>query len=145
MKRLRCVYFDKSSKAVPWFLIANTGILYFSFLLSLFTLFTLVQHPLASYQNAMIATVLHKRMPCVDGMTLNRWYGAGNGRQRFRVIQHRLDQAEATLLLLDALDIIGRTGETARWVFSFCLWWLVLLHKCNYFPTVCPPPPCVFP
>lgn len=62
----------------------------------------------------MVSTVLRKRMPCIDGVTLNRWYGAEDGHQRFRVIQYRLYQAEATLLILDALDIIGRTGETAR-------------------------------
>jgi hypothetical protein len=103
----------------------------------------MVQHPLASNQNAMISTVLHKRMPCVDGVTLNRWYGAEDGRQRFRVMQHRLDQAEATLLLLDALDIIGRTGETAR-LFFFFTFGGSCRQKCCSINIILLPPPILF-
>ena len=74
-----------------------------------------VQHPMASSQNAMVSTVLHKRLPDINSITLNRWYGAEDGHQRFRVLQYRLNQAVATLFIIDELDIIGRTGETARY------------------------------
>jgi hypothetical protein len=73
-----------------------------------------IKHPLASYQPAMASTVLKKRLPSHDGLILNRWYGADRGRERWRVVRHRLDQASATLLVIDELDLIGRTGETAR-------------------------------
>ena len=72
----------------------------------------------------MVSTVLRKRMPCIDNITLNRWYGTDGGHQRFRVLQHRLDQAVVTLLIIDELDIIGRTGETARYV---CISYLVCI------------------
>jgi hypothetical protein len=47
-------------------------------------------------------------------LTLTQWYACDKGRERWRVLHHRLNQAVASLLLFDALDIIGRAGEAAR-------------------------------
>ena len=73
-----------------------------------------VHHPNASYQPAICAAVLKKRIPYHDNLALTRWYGRAHGRERWRVLKHRLVQARATLLILDALDVIGRAGEAAR-------------------------------
>ena len=73
-----------------------------------------VKHPNVSYQPAMVAAVLKKRIPHHDDFLLNIWYGGNKGKDRWRVLQHRLVQALATVFLFDALDIIGRAGEAAR-------------------------------
>ena len=73
-----------------------------------------VKHPNSSYLPAMVATILSKRIPHHDDLILTRWYSSEGGRHRRRVLEHRLAQASATLLLFDALDIIGRAGEAAR-------------------------------
>lgn len=73
-----------------------------------------VKHPNSSYLPAMVATILSKRIPHHDDLILTRWYSSEGGRNRRRVLEHRLAQAGATLLLFDALDIIGRAGEAAR-------------------------------
>ena len=73
-----------------------------------------VKHPNSSYLQAMVATVLDKRIPYHDDLLLNRWYAENKGRERWRVIEYRLTQAIATLNLLDTLDVIGRAGEAAR-------------------------------
>ena len=73
-----------------------------------------VKHPNASYLPAMVATVLRKRIPFHDDLVLNRWYGGRKGKERWRVLQYRILQAEATILLFDAMDVIGRAGEAAR-------------------------------
>jgi DNA polymerase elongation subunit (family B) len=62
----------------------------------------------------MAATILNKRIPYHDNLTLTRWYSADQGRERWRTLNYKLTQATATLLLIDALDIIGRAGEAAR-------------------------------
>ncbi|KAG7363113.1 replicative DNA polymerase [Nitzschia inconspicua] len=71
-----------------------------------------VKHGNASYLPAVVAAVLDKRIPYHDELTLTRWYASRS--ERWRVLNHRLTQATATLLLFDALDIIGRAGEAAR-------------------------------
>jgi DNA polymerase zeta len=71
-----------------------------------------VKHGNASYLPAVVAAVLNKRIPHHDDMTLAKWYASRN--ERWRVLNHRLTQATATLALFDALDIIGRAGEAAR-------------------------------
>jgi len=73
-----------------------------------------VHHPNASYQPAICAAVLKKRIPHHDNLVVTRWYGRAHGRERWRVLKYRLNQARATLLILDALDVIGRAGEAAR-------------------------------
>lgn len=73
-----------------------------------------VKHPNASYLPAMVATILNSRIPHHDNLRLTQWYGANSGKERWRVLHHRLEQATALLLILDALDIIGRAGEAAR-------------------------------
>ena len=71
-----------------------------------------VKHPNYSYLPAVAAAVLNKRIPHHDDLLLTRWYSSG--MERWRVLHHRLNEATATLLLFDALDIIGRAGEAAR-------------------------------
>ena len=73
-----------------------------------------VKHPNSSYQPAMVATILRKPIPYHDDLVLTRWYGVDNGRERWRVLEHRLSQCTSSLLLFDALDIVGRAGEAAR-------------------------------
>lgn len=62
----------------------------------------------------MVSTVLGKRIPYHDDLKLTEWYAYATGRERWRTIHHRLTQAVACLLMLDALDIVGRAGEAAR-------------------------------
>ena len=73
-----------------------------------------VKHGNASFLPAVFSAVLNKRIPYHDDLTLTQWYAANTGRERWRVLHHRLCQAAASLLLFDALDIIGRAGEAAR-------------------------------
>ena len=73
-----------------------------------------VKHPNSSYLPAMVFTVLNKRIPFHDDIQLTRWYGSDKGRDRWRVLHHRLIQATSCLLLFDALDMAGRAGEAAR-------------------------------
>ncbi|KAL7565302.1 hypothetical protein ACA910_014590 [Epithemia clementina (nom. ined.)] len=73
-----------------------------------------VKHANASYQPAVVAAVLGFRIPFHGDLRLTQWYGHDAGRERWRVVHHRLVQATASLLLFDALDIIGRAGEAAR-------------------------------
>ena len=71
-----------------------------------------VKHPNYSYLPAVTAAVLNKRIPHHDDLVLTQWYSSRS--ERWRVVHHRLNQAMATLLLFDALDIVGRAGEAAR-------------------------------
>lgn len=73
-----------------------------------------VKHPNNSCLEAMVSTVLSKRIPFHDELVLANWFACMNGLERWRVLHHRLKQATATLLLFDQLDIIGRAGEAAR-------------------------------
>lgn len=73
-----------------------------------------VKHPNYSYLPAIVALVLSKRIPHIDNLRLAEWYGHLCGRERWRVFNHLLSQAVASLQLFDALDIIGRSGEAAR-------------------------------
>jgi DNA polymerase zeta len=72
-----------------------------------------VKHGNASYQPAIVAAVLGRRIPHFNDLTLTKWFASKTERRK--VLDHRLDQATASLLLFtDALDIIGRAGEAAR-------------------------------
>jgi hypothetical protein len=73
-----------------------------------------VKHPNASYLQAVVSSVLNKRIPFHDNLRLTQWYGNDFGRERWRVLHHKLTEATAGLLLVDALDMIGRAGEAAR-------------------------------
>jgi len=73
-----------------------------------------VKHPNASYLQAVVSTVLGKRIPYHDNIKLTGWYSHNRGRERWRVLHHKLTQAVACLLMFDQLDIIGRAGEAAR-------------------------------
>lgn len=72
------------------------------------------KHPNASYQPAIVSAVLNKRIPYHDDLLLTRWYSMNNGLHQWRVIEYRLTQAMSNILLLDALDVLGRAGEAAR-------------------------------
>ncbi len=71
-----------------------------------------VKHANASYLPAVAFAVLNKRIPHHDDLILTKWYASGP--DRWRTLNHRLNQATTSLLLFDALDIIGRAGEAAR-------------------------------
>jgi DNA polymerase zeta len=71
-----------------------------------------VKHANASYLPAVVFAVLNKRIPHHDDLILTKWYASGP--DRWRTLSHRLNQATASLLLFDTLDIIGRAGEAAR-------------------------------
>lgn len=73
-----------------------------------------VKHANASYLQAVFSSVLNQRIPFHDNLRLTQWYGHNRGRERWRVLHHKLTEATAGLLLIDALDIIGRAGESAR-------------------------------
>jgi len=73
-----------------------------------------VKHPNVSYLPAVLSAVLSKRLPFHDNLKLNHWYAENHGKDRWRVIHYKLKWATASLLLLDALDMIGRSGEAAR-------------------------------
>jgi DNA polymerase zeta len=73
-----------------------------------------VKHPNVSYLPAAVSAVLNKRIPHHDDLKLTQWYAHAKGKERWRVLHHRLTQATASLLLFDAFDIIGRAGEAAR-------------------------------
>lgn len=73
-----------------------------------------MKHPNYSYLPAVTASVLHKRIPFHDNLRLTQWYSCNSGKERWRVLHHRLQQATACLQLFDVLDIIGRSGEAAR-------------------------------
>lgn len=73
-----------------------------------------LNHPNASYQPAIVWTVLKKRIPFHDDLMLTNWYGGTKGALRWKVLKYRLCQALANILLLDAMDVIGRAGEAAR-------------------------------
>lgn len=73
-----------------------------------------VKHPNASYLQAVFSSVLNRRIPFHDNLRLTQWYGHNSGRERWRVLHHKLTEATAGLLLIDALDIVGRAGEAAR-------------------------------
>ena len=73
-----------------------------------------VKHPNASYLQAVVSSVLNRRIPFHDNLRLTQWYANDRGRERWRVLHHKLTEATAGLLLVDALDMIGRAGEAAR-------------------------------
>jgi DNA polymerase elongation subunit (family B) len=73
-----------------------------------------VKHPNYSYMPAMVSLILNKRMPFHDNLRLGQWYSHQRGRERWRVIHHKLTHAVASLQLFDALDVVGRSGEAAR-------------------------------
>eukprot|EP00536_Pseudo-nitzschia_multiseries_P006259 jgi/Psemu1/255250/estExt_Genewise1Plus.C_1300068 len=71
-----------------------------------------VKHPNASYLPAVVFAVLNKRIPHHDDLILTKWYASST--DRWRTLNYKLTQATASLLLFDALDIVGRAGEAAR-------------------------------
>lgn len=73
-----------------------------------------VKHPNFSSLNAVVSSVLSKKIPHHDELLLTNWYSCASGRERWRVLNHKIVQCTATILLFDALDIIGRAGEASR-------------------------------
>jgi hypothetical protein len=62
----------------------------------------------------MVSNILKKKMPFHDDLILTLWYAKDSGNQRHRVLQYRIIQCHATIMLFDALDVFGRAGEAAR-------------------------------
>jgi DNA polymerase zeta len=62
----------------------------------------------------MVSAILKRRIPYHDDLILTRWYSDDKGKLRWKVLKHRISQTVSTILLFDALDIIGRAGEAAR-------------------------------
>ena len=73
-----------------------------------------VKHTNASYLQAVVATITGERIPFHDNLKLTSWYSDNKGRDRWRVLHYRLVQAMSTIILFDAMDVIGRAGEAAR-------------------------------
>jgi DNA polymerase family B len=73
-----------------------------------------IKHPNFSYLPAVVSSVLSKRIPHHDNLRLTQWYSNDSGKDRWRVLHHRIKEAIACLQLFDVLDIIGRSGEAAR-------------------------------
>lgn len=73
-----------------------------------------VKHPNASYLQAVTSAVLGERIPFHDPIKLTDWYGLNCGRERWRTLHHLFNEAAACMRLLNALDIVGRAGESAR-------------------------------
>jgi DNA polymerase zeta len=61
-----------------------------------------------------MSSVLGKRIPFPDGLTLNQWYTSAQGRDRWKAVHNCLVHATSGLLLFDAMDVVGRSGEAAR-------------------------------
>ena len=60
------------------------------------------------------AAVLRLRVPHIPPHHLAAWFSAGPARGRWRCLSHIALRARVSLLLLDRLDLIGRTAEMAR-------------------------------
>ena len=60
------------------------------------------------------AEVLGRKMPRVPTATLTAWLTSHAPRAQLQAFQYTLRRCEWTLDILDALDVIGRTGELAR-------------------------------
>jgi DNA polymerase family B len=73
-----------------------------------------VKHPNNSYLPSIMSSVLGRRIPYPDGLTLNEWYTASHGRDRWKAVNSSLVFATSCLLLFDAMDVVGRSGEAAR-------------------------------
>lgn len=68
----------------------------------------------SSYLPAVMSAILGRRIPSPDGLHLNQWFTADQGRCRWRTLHHCLIVATSSLLLFDAIDVVGRSGEAAR-------------------------------
>ena len=58
--------------------------------------------------------VLKERHPCFSYSTLTQWWISPSYRTQWRVIQFYSNRARYNLLLLNQLDVIGKTSEMAR-------------------------------
>jgi DNA polymerase elongation subunit (family B) len=58
--------------------------------------------------------VLHQRIPLFSFRKLTEWFDDKNRLYRWRTVQHYTRRCQATLQLLQQLDLIGQTSELAR-------------------------------
>lgn len=67
--------------------------------------------------------VLHRRVPHFAPHTLTRWYttSLSTSARRWEVVRYYLTKADATLRMLYALNIVGRTCELSR-LFGLDMW-----------------------
>ena len=61
----------------------------------------------------VVSEVLHRRLPRLAAFTLHRWWLGGKSVQA-RAVHLLLDRARATLQVLEKLNWMGRTAESAR-------------------------------
>ena len=73
-----------------------------------------VKHPNVSFLPATVQEVLNKRLPHHSPVTLTKWWSENGGSFRWRVLEHMLNNAKASVSLMDAIDVIGRTVESCR-------------------------------
>ncbi|XP_065837762.1 DNA polymerase zeta catalytic subunit-like isoform X2 [Oscarella lobularis] len=66
-----------------------------------------------SFEN-VVFHVLHQRIPSFDFKTLTSWFDQKTNSYRWRVVENYLRRCRFNLLLLERLDIVGRTSELAR-------------------------------
>ncbi len=71
-----------------------------------------IKHPNVSSLHAVTQVVINKTLPDFSKRSLLSWYE--NRGQRHRVASNLLDTCMATILVLDAVDVLGRSGEAAR-------------------------------
>lgn len=62
---------------------------------------------------AVASHVLRSTVPCFSPATLTQWWKGGPGTN-WRVCEHLADRAALVLHIIDTLDIVGRTSESAR-------------------------------
>lgn len=60
------------------------------------------------------AAVLRLRVPHIPHTQLAAWFSAGPAGGRWRCLSHLTLRARISLMLLDRLDLVGRTSEMAR-------------------------------
>lgn len=60
------------------------------------------------------AAVLRRRVPHIRPAQLASWFSAGPGGGRWRCLSHIALRARLSLMMLDRLDLVGRTAEMAR-------------------------------
>ena len=58
--------------------------------------------------------VLKERLPYFSYSTLTQWWNASSNCSQWRVVEYYANRARYNVILLNQLDIIGKTSEMAR-------------------------------
>jgi len=77
-------------------------------------------------QEATAAAVLQRRQPRIPPQQASVWFKAGSAGGRWRTVGDCVRRARTNLAIMDQLDLVGRTGETAR---AFGIDFLAVLHR----------------